>query len=164
MKQNNLSLIHICISIYTHSTEMRWYNVCYLFQNFKIYLCISIHGQSPAASPWFSFLCLSEIFHTVMKFSSWIIHLLDIGFWVTVLLVAPLWSNSFVLVYNWLPNHRVLLQSIFQSVMDFLASFCGFTRLLLFLPFLFTVLWNNVMKESYLSSHHNVFILSRTLI
>lgn len=135
-----------------------------LVSKFQNTFIISIHGQSPAASPWFSFLYLSEIFHTVMKFPSWIIYLLDISFWVTVLLVAPLWSNSFVLVYNWLPNHRVLLQSIFQSVMDYLASFCGFTRLLLFLPFLFTVLWNKVMKEGYLCSHHNVFILSRTLI
>lgn len=119
---------------------------------------------SPPPFSWFPFLCLSEIFHIVTKLygiSSWIFPgspLLGDSF-----LGSSRVDNSFVLVYNWLPSHRGLLQSIFQSVTDFLAPFSGFPETCTFLLFLFPVLWNKVIKERYPSRHCDVFILSRTL-
>lgn len=75
--------------------------------------------------------CHSEISHAVMELlaiSSWTIYLLDLWFWVTVWLSSPVWGNSFVLVYNWLPSHIIWLKSISPEVLCFLAFFTGYNR------------------------------------
>lgn len=106
---------------------------------------------------FFFISCHSETSHAVLELiahSLWTIYLLDLCFWVTVWLASPLWGNSFVLVYNWLPSCFIWLNSISQEVLGYLAFFTSFNRC--FRTFGSLSLWNEVTKEKCpLWHHHN---------
>lgn len=103
--------------------------------------------------------CHSETSHAVLELiahSLCTIYLLDLCFWVTVWLASPLWGNSFVLVYNWLPSCFIWLNSISQEVLGYLAFFTSFNRCFRTVGSL--SLWNEVTKEKCpLWHHHNSF-------
>lgn len=98
----------------------------------------------------------SETSHAVLELlahSWWTIYLLDLCFRVTVWLASPVWGNSFVLDYNWLPSRFIWLNSISQGVLGYLAFFTSFNRC--FRSFGSLSLWNDVTKERCPLWHHH---------